>query len=110
MDLFVNYSTKGFIKSTYLDKDDSPVFLEIDRKHLQQVNYPITLRPKGNGAYEVVLPEEGQATSLYSYEAEGFQNINAYSRPANKVIRVNEWYNSPNLRFKLVQNPITPQY
>ncbi len=29
--LFVNYSTKGMIKSTYLDKDDSPVFLEIDK-------------------------------------------------------------------------------
>jgi hypothetical protein len=42
------------IKSTYLDKDDSPVFLEIDKKHLQQVNYPITLLPKGNGAYEVI--------------------------------------------------------
>jgi uncharacterized protein involved in exopolysaccharide biosynthesis len=41
--LFVNYSTKGAIKSTYLDKDDSPVFLEIDKKHLQQINYPITL-------------------------------------------------------------------
>src|SRR5690606_11288030 len=25
LDLFVNYSTKGLIKSTYLDKDDSPV-------------------------------------------------------------------------------------
>jgi hypothetical protein len=46
LDLFVNYSTKGVIKSTYLDKDDSPVFLQIDRKHGQQVNYPITLVPK----------------------------------------------------------------
>ena len=67
LNLFVNYSTKGLIKSTYLDKDDSPVFLEVDKKHLQQVNYPITLRPKGNGTYEVVLPEEGQSTGLYSY-------------------------------------------
>lgn len=44
LDLFVNYSTKGFIKSTYLDKDDSPVFVQIDKKHLQQINYPFTDR------------------------------------------------------------------
>lgn len=106
--LFVNYSTKGVIKSTYLDKNDSPIFLEIDKKHLQQINYPITLIPKGNGAYEVILPEEGQSTNLYSYESEGFQNINAYARPANKIIKINEWYTSPNLRFKLVQNPVLP--
>ncbi|PTT24355.1 gliding motility protein, partial [Chryseobacterium sp. HMWF028] len=105
LNLFVNYSTKGSIKSTYLDKDDSPIFLEVDKKHLQQINYPITLLPKGNGAYEVVLPEEGQSTSLYNYEIEGFQNINNYERPANKIIKINEWYTSPNLRFKLVQNP-----
>lgn len=56
-----------------MDKDDSPVFLEIDKKHLQQTHYPITLIPKGNGTYEVVLPEEGESTNLYSYEAETFR-------------------------------------
>ena len=47
LDLFVNYSTQGLIKQTYLDKYDSPVFLEIDKSHPQQMNYPITLIPKG---------------------------------------------------------------
>ena len=47
LNLFVNYQTKGLIKSTYLDKDDSPVFLEVDKKHLQQVNYPATIIPIG---------------------------------------------------------------
>ena len=107
LNLFVNYQTKGFIKSTYLDKDDSPVFLEVDKKHLQQVNYPITIIPKGGNSYEVVLPEEGQSTHLYSYDFEGFQDIGGFARPANKIIRVNEWYTSPNLRFRLVPNPKT---
>ncbi|PZU21651.1 MAG: gliding motility protein, partial [Chryseobacterium sp.] len=106
--LFVNFSTKGTLKSTYLDKNDSPVFLEIDRKHLQQVNYPITLLPKGNNSYEVVLPEEGHSGNLYNYEIEGFQNIAEFPKPANKTIKLNEWYTSPNLRFKLVPNPVTP--
>ncbi|WP_435523188.1 hypothetical protein [Chryseobacterium indoltheticum] len=106
--LFVNYSTKGVIKSTYLDKSDSPVFLEVDRKHLQQVNYPITLTPKGGGSYQVSLPEEGQSTKLYSYDAEGFQNIESYGIPSNKIIKVNEWYTTPNLRFRLIPNPVVP--
>ncbi|MCB4234304.1 hypothetical protein LDL59_02060 [Kaistella anthropi] len=106
LDLYINYATKGLIKQTYLDKYDSPVFLEIDKNHLQQVNYPITLIPKGGNRYEVVLPEENQqSTSLYSFATEGFSNISPYSRPANKVISVGEWYNSPNLKFKLLKNP-----
>ena len=106
LDLYINYATKGLIKQTYLDKYDSPVFLEIDKNHLQQVDYPITLIPKGGNRYEVVLPEEDQqSTNLYSYTTEGFSNISPYSRPANKVISVGEWYNSPNLKFKLVKNP-----
>ena len=106
LDLYINYATKGLIKQTYLDKYDSPVFLEIDKNHLQQVNYPITLIPKGGNRYEVVLPEEDQqSTNLYSFATEGFSNISPYSRPANKVISVGEWYNSPNLKFKLLKNP-----
>jgi len=105
LDLFVNYSTKGVIKSTYLDKDDSPVFMQIDKQHNQQLNYAITLIPKAHNTYEVILPDEGQSTNLYNYISEGFHNINSYERPANKIIRIGEWYTSPNLRFKLVANP-----
>ena len=101
LDLFVNYSTKGLMKSTYLDKNDSPVFLQIDKKHLQQINYPITLIPKGNDSYEVVLPEEGESTNLYNYEVEGFQDISSYGRPADKTIKINEWYKG---FYDLLQN------
>ena len=106
--LFVNYSTKGIIKSTFLDKNDSPVFLEVDRKHLQQVNYSITLTPKGGNSYQISLPEEGQSNYLYSYDFEGFQSIEGFGRPADKTIKVNEWYTTPNLRFRLVPNPVAP--
>jgi len=106
LNLFINYQTKGVIKSTYLDKYDSPVFVEIDKKHLQQVNYPITLTPKGDGSYAVSFPEEGASTNLYNYEFEGFQAIPQYAKPAGKILKVNEWYTSPNLRFKLVANPV----
>ena len=58
LDLFVNYSTKGRLKSTYVDKDDSPVYLVIDKNHPQVVNQEITLITKSSGKYEVVLPEE----------------------------------------------------
>ena len=108
LDLFINYSTKGLIKRTYLDKFDSPVFLEIDKEHLQQVDYPISFIPKGGDKYEVVLPEKGESTSLYSYDTEGFSTVKPYSRPANKVISLDEWYVSPNLKFKLVKNPQSP--
>ena len=105
LDLFVGYSTKGLLKSTYLDKYDSPVLVEVDKEHLQQVNYPITIYPKGNGKYEIELPEEGHSTHLYSYKTEGFKDVSAYERPANKVVSVNQWYETPNLRFRLVHNP-----
>ena len=89
--LYADYSTKGFLKKTYLDKFDSPVFIEIDKSHLQQVNYPITLIPKGGNSYEVILPEEGHSTSLYNYETESFENIPEYPLPAKKTIKINEW-------------------
>lgn len=103
--LFDNYSTKGVIKSTYLDREDSPVYLEIDRDHLQQVNYTITLLPKGDGKYEVQLPEEGHSSRLYSYKTETFEDISAFSRPENRIISVGQWYETPNLKFRLVNNP-----
>ena len=105
LDLYTNYTTKGAIKHTYLDQDDSPVVLVIDKAHLQQVNYQITLIPKGNDKYEVILPEEGESTTLYSYITESYSDIPSYARPANKIIGVDEWYTSPNLRFKLEKNP-----
>ena len=105
LDLYVNYATSGLIKQTYLDKYDSPVFLEIDRSSLQQVEYPITLIPKGGDRYEVVLPKEGQSRSLYSYELEGFKTVPKYARPENKILALNQWYTSPNLKFKLIKNP-----
>ena len=104
LDLYVNYATKGFIKQTYLDKFDSPVFLEVDKSSLQQVDYPITIIPNGGNRFEIVLPKEGESTSLYSYEKEGFQTITPYKRTENKIISLNEWYVSPNLKFKLVKN------
>ncbi|WP_306460070.1 hypothetical protein [Flavobacterium sp. B17] len=107
--LFVNYSTKGAIKSTYLDKDDIPILVQIDKKHLQQVDYPFTLVPKGEDKFEVILPEDGQALNLYSYETEGFSMVEQYERPSNKIISVGEWYTSPNFRFRLVKNPIVPK-
>ena len=73
LDLFVNYSTKGRLKSTYVDKDDSPVFLVIDKNHPQVVNQEITLIPKSSGKYEVVLPEEFSVNHLYDYNAEEFK-------------------------------------
>ncbi|MGZ5197282.1 MAG: gliding motility protein, partial [Kaistella sp.] len=105
LDLFINYSSKGLIKQTYLDKYDSPVFMEVDKNHLQQVNYEIMLLPKSGGRYEVVLPDEGENTSLYSYVTENFTTVSPYRRPANRIISLNEWYISPNLKFKLVKNP-----
>ena len=105
LDLYVNYATSGLIKQTYLDKYDSPVFLEIDRSAVQQVDYPITIIPKGGDRYEIVLPNEGQSRSLYSYELEGFKTVPKYARPENKMIGLNEWYTSPNLKFRLIKNP-----
>jgi hypothetical protein len=58
LDLYTNYTTKGLIKETYLDKFDSPVLLEVDKSHTQQINIPITLMPKGKDRYEVILPVE----------------------------------------------------
>jgi hypothetical protein len=107
--LYVNYSTKGVIKSTYLDKDDVPVLLEVDKNHLQQVEYPITLIPKGIDRFEIVLPEEGHSQTLYSYKTEGFNTIAPYDKPDNQVIRVGDWFTSHNLRFRLVKNPVTPK-
>jgi hypothetical protein len=105
LDLYTNYTTKGLVKETYLDKYDSPVLLEIDKNHLQQVNYPITFIPKGKDRYEVVLPAEGQSLSLYNYKTESMQPVQNYERQQNKVISIGEWYEAPNLKFKLNKNP-----
>lgn len=108
LDLFVNYSTKGVIKETYLDKYDSPVFIEIDRDYPQQLDYPITLLPKGNDQYEVTFPEEGFSNYLYDYKNETFVSVPEYPIPKNKLIKVGQWYTAPNFKFKLVKNPVTP--
>ena len=108
LDLFVNYSTKGVIKETYLDKYDSPVFIEIDRDYPQQINFPITLLPKGNDQYEVTFPEEGFSNYLYDYKNETFVSVPEYPIPKNKLIKVGQWYTAPNFKFKLVKNPVTP--
>ena len=105
LNLNTNYTTRGLIKTTYLDKEDSPVFLEIDKNHLQQVNFPINILPKGGDRYEIVLPEEGMSKNLYNYNTESMEAIASYPRPKNKIIKVNEWYESPNFKFKLVPNP-----
>lgn len=67
LNLFYNYSTRGILKSTYLDREDSPVYLEIDKNHLQQVGYTINLVNKGGGRYEVQLPESEESSWLYNY-------------------------------------------
>ncbi len=108
LDLYTTYTTKGVIKQTYLDQDDSPVILRIDKTHLQQTNYPITIIPKGHDKYEIVLPEEGHAITLYNYTTEAVERVGSYKRPANKIIGIDEWYTSPNLRFKLEKNPNPP--
>ena len=109
LDLFVNYYTKGSIKETYMDKYDSPVLLEIDKNHLQQINYPITIIPRNGNLYEISLPEEGHSTNLYSYKSESFENVPEYPRPNNKIIGINQWYTSPNFKFRLVPNPHSPK-
>ena len=105
LDLFINYRTKGLIKETFLDKYDSPVFIEVDKNHLQQVNYSITILPKGKDKYEIVLPEKGESKSLYNYKTESFETLrNGYERPENKIISIGQWYETPNLKFRLVRN------
>ena len=108
LDLFVNYKTKGLIKETWLDKYDSPVFIEVDKNHLQQVGYPIAILPKGKDRYEIVLPEKGESVNLYNYKTESFETLKReYKRPENKIISVGQWYETPNLKFRLVKNSST---
>lgn len=70
------------------------------------MDYPITLVPKSNNKFEVVLPEDGHSRNLYSYETEGFTTVDPYDRPDNRTIEIGEWFTAPNLRFRLVKNPI----
>lgn len=103
--LYVNYSTKGLLKYTFLDKNDSPVFVEVDENYPQQVGLGITLFPKGKDVYEIALPEEGLSNSLYHYKTETFHQTKPYSRPNNQLVKVGQWYQSPNLKFRLIKNP-----
>ena len=66
------------------------MFLEIDKNHLQQVNFPINILPKGGDKYEIVLPEEGMSKNLYNYNTENMEAIASYPRPKNKIIKVND--------------------
>ena len=86
LDLYTNYTTKGLIKETYLDKYDSPVFLEVDKNHTQQINCPITLMPKGKDRFEVVLPEVVDVVTLYNYTSEASQYAPRYKKPQNKTL------------------------
>lgn len=101
--LYVNYKTAGLVRETFMDKNDSPFFFEIDENHLQQVDYPIFITPKGD-KYEISFP--GQASNkLYDYYSESFKNVKSFASPQTKTIALNEWFESPNLRFRLVPNP-----
>mgnify|MGYP003615960038 FL=1 len=49
LNLITNYTTKGLIKTTYLDREDSPVFFFFFLNKKQQVNYFLFIIPrKGN--------------------------------------------------------------
>jgi len=75
LDLYVNYTTKGRLKSTYLDRDDSPVYFVIDKTHLQAVNIPITLIPISKDRFKVVLPEKFSVNNLYSFQSESYKRV-----------------------------------
>ena len=104
LDLFVNYTTKGRLKSTFLDKNDSPVFFVIDKEHLQIVNVPITIIPMSGDRYEISLPENFKGNNLYNYKTETFKRVDNYTRVPNKIIKVGEWYETAFLKFKLDKN------
>ena len=78
----------------------------IDKNHPQVVNQEITLIPKSSGKYEVVLPEEFSVNNLYDYNAEEIKRTSNFKRVPNKIIGINEWYETPFLKFKLVKKII----
>lgn len=106
--LYLNYSTKGLLKSTYIDETDSPVFVEIDENYPQTINTAITLIPKGNKRYEVILDKENKGI-VYNYATESYEMGKDPAASHNRIISVNEWYTAPNLKFRLVENPETPK-
>lgn len=106
LNLFINYSTKGKIKTTEIDKTESPFILEIDKNHLQATHTPITIIAKGNNRFEIIQPEK-VSSNLYNYITENYQSIKGFSRPQNKIISLNQWYESPNFKFRLVKNTDT---
>ena len=107
--LYYNYTTKGKLKTTYLSKADSPVFLEIDENHPQQVGLPIIITPKGGDKYEISFPEKAYfSTSLYDYRNETFVTVPTYKHPQKVIMRIGQTYTSPNLKFKLNKNPNPP--
>ncbi|WKV53389.1 gliding motility protein [Riemerella anatipestifer] len=107
LELYIDYSTSGKLKSTFLDKNESPFFLEIDKEHFQAINIPITFIPKDN-SYTVNLPED-LPNYLYSYKTEDFHPLKeTYKKEVQKNIKLNEWYESPYFRFRLIKNPVQP--
>lgn len=50
--------------------------------------------------------KEGHSNHLYNYQTETFDEIKTtYQRLKNKIISVNQWYETPNLKFRLVIIP-----
>ena len=50
------------------------------------------------------MPEEFSVNNLYDYNAEEFKRTSNFKRVPNKIIGINEWYETPFLKFKLVKN------
>jgi hypothetical protein len=60
--------------------------------------------PKSGDRYEVTLPEGFGVNSLYDYKTESYKKTPSINRFPNKTISINEWYDTPFLKFKLVRN------
>jgi len=84
-------STYGYGKVVYIDHPNGYTTVYA---HLQKFAPEIEKYVKENQykaeKYEIELPEEGHSTHLYSYKTEGFKDVSAYGRPANKVVSVNQ--------------------
>lgn len=105
LNLFVSYKTQGRLKNTFMDRDDSPVFLEIDKTHPQATGLEITLIPKTGDTYEIRFPENSKISHLYSYITEGYTKAGNLKLPSRHILALNQWFTTPSFRFKLVKNP-----
>lgn len=99
----VTYKTRATIKESEIYKS-TPLVVIWDTGHVQLLNRDFKVEYDGNKEVKVLLDELADNENVFDYNNEIIYGINGEEFVFNQVGALNEWFETPYFKFKLVKN------